>query len=54
MRVAIVVLGFALGICAAAAAESSLPLGKMAERAVLQSKLTLPGSTPFHLECRDY
>jgi hypothetical protein len=50
MRVAPVILGFALGVSALAGDGDRVPLGDVAERAVQQSKLTLPGSKPFHLK----
>jgi hypothetical protein len=53
MRVAPVIRGFALGVSALAGDGDRVPLGDVAERAVQQSKLTLPGSKPFHLEGRD-
>jgi hypothetical protein len=33
-------------------AENKLPLAELADRAVQQSELTLPGSPPFHLEAK--
>lgn len=50
MRVALVILGFALGVSALASDGDRAPLADVAERAVQQSKLTLPGSKPFHLK----
>lgn len=50
MRVALVVLVCALGTTALSSDEGKVSLGEVAERAVQQSKLVLPGSTPFHLK----
>src|ERR1700680_4232821 len=49
MRVSVAILGCALGISAFGSDREKLPLGEVAERAVQQSELTLPGSRPFHL-----
>jgi len=50
MRVLAAILACALGIPAFASDAAKVSLGEVAESAVQQSKLTLPGSTPFHLK----
>jgi TonB family protein len=50
MRVAALIIGCALGTAAFARDGGKVPLGDVAESAVQQSKLTLPGSKPFHLK----
>jgi len=53
MRVRILFLCFCtLSFPALADENSGVPLGQLAERAVQQSKLTMPGSVPFHLVAR--
>jgi len=49
MRMPAAILGCALAISAFADDGEKAPLGEIADRAVQQSKLTLPGSRPFHL-----
>jgi hypothetical protein len=50
MRPILVSLGFLLAASAFASDGNTLSLGDAAERALQQSKLTLPGSKPFHLQ----
>lgn len=50
MRIAIVILGSALAVSAFAGDGDKVSLGEIAERAVQQSKITQPGSKPFHLK----
>jgi hypothetical protein len=50
MRVVVLILGCALGIAAFASDGGKVSLGDVAESAVRQSKLTLPGSKSFHLK----
>jgi Gram-negative bacterial TonB protein C-terminal len=50
MRVVVVILGCALGITAFASDGGKVSLGEVADSAVRQSKLTLPGSIPFYLK----
>ena len=53
MRVVVVILGCALGIAAFASDGGKIPLEEVAESAVRQSKLTPPGSKPFHLKAEN-
>ena len=50
MRVVAVMLACAIGSAAFAGDGGKVSLGEVAESAVRQSKLTLPGSKPFHLK----
>jgi hypothetical protein len=50
MRVVVLILGCSLGIAAFASDGGKVSLRDVAESAVRQSKLTLPGSKPFHLK----
>jgi hypothetical protein len=50
MRVTVVILVCAVGTTAFGSDEGKVSLGEVAESAVQQSKLVLPGSTPFHLK----
>lgn len=50
VRIWLVIVGFVLGVSPLAADTNKVSLGEVAEHAVQQSKLTLPGSKPFHLK----
>src|SRR6266571_6230441 len=52
MRLCVAILGCALVIPAFATEEGKVSLGEVADHAVQQSKLTLPGSRPFHLKAK--
>src|SRR5258708_39439206 len=48
-------LGFlicSLSVVVSTSQAQQVPLGDIAERAVAQSKLTLPGNAPFHLKAK--
>lgn len=49
MRSAVVILACALVISAFGSDSDKVPLRDLVDRAVAQSKLTVPGGTPFHL-----
>jgi hypothetical protein len=48
----IAVVGCLLATVLPSALAQRVPLGEVADHAVTQSKLTLPGSTPFHLKAK--
>jgi hypothetical protein len=50
MRILVTILACMLSIPALAKDGDKVALAEIAERAVQQSKLTLPGSKPFHLQ----
>jgi hypothetical protein len=52
MRFTLIVAGFLLAIGLPSALAQQIPLSDVADRAVNQSKLTLPGSPPFHLKAK--
>lgn len=49
-RILPAIVAFGLSVYALASGTDKVSLGEVAERAVQQSKLTLPGSRPFHLK----
>src|SRR5258706_8425730 len=48
----LIIVGFLLAIGLPSGLAQQIPLSDVVDRAVNQSKLTLPGSTPFHLKAR--
>jgi hypothetical protein len=50
MRILAPLLACLLPLSFLASADDKISLGDAAERAVQQSKITLPGSRPFHLK----
>ncbi|MGB8475783.1 MAG: hypothetical protein WCE61_17015 [Candidatus Acidiferrum sp.] len=48
----LLIIGILCATAASGAYAQRIPFGEAAERAVAESKLTMPGSTPFHLKAK--